>query len=100
MKIRMISCVVAGANSVVTGTQKLGLWNFLRLWWNTKDVSVKDLIMQNRIVAGLHLGLLMEKQPSTIQAVMSDLFQLYEEGKIKPHIDSIWPFEKVHVSLE
>jgi NADPH:quinone reductase-like Zn-dependent oxidoreductase len=51
-------------------------------------------------VAGLHLGLLMEKQPNSIKAAMNHLFQLYEEGKIKPHIDSIWPFDKVRFSLE
>lgn len=87
--------VVIGANSMVTDSQKFGWWSFLRLWWSTKNVSARDLIMQNRVVAGLHLGLLMERQPNTIQSAMSHLFQLYEQGKIKPHIDSIWPFDKV-----
>jgi NADPH:quinone reductase-like Zn-dependent oxidoreductase len=93
------SCVVAGANSVVTDTRKFGWWSFLQLWWSTKNINPRDLILQNRVVAGLHLGLLMEKQPNTIQAAMSHLFQLYEEGKIKPHIDSTWSFDKVHISL-
>jgi NADPH2:quinone reductase len=74
--------------------------SFLRIWWSTKNVSAKDLILQNRVVAGLHLGLLVERQPNTIKAAMSHLFQLYEEGKIKPHIHSIWPFDKVRFSLE
>jgi NADPH:quinone reductase-like Zn-dependent oxidoreductase len=100
MKIIIISYAVAGVNSMLTDSQKFGLWSFLRIWWNTKNVVTRDLIMHNRVVAGLHLGLLMEKQPDTIQAAMSYLFQLYEEGKIKPRIDSIWPFDKVNFSLE
>jgi NADPH:quinone reductase-like Zn-dependent oxidoreductase len=84
---------------MVTGSKKIGMWRYLRTWWDTKNVSATDLIMRNRVVAGLHLGLLMEQQPSRIQAAMSHLFQLYEEGKIKPHIDSIWPLNKVHFSL-
>jgi NADPH:quinone reductase-like Zn-dependent oxidoreductase len=93
-----MSCDVAGSSSVVTGSKKIGMWSFLRMWWSTKNVSATDLIVQNRVVAGLHLGLLMEQQPSRIQAAMSHLFQLYEEGKIKPRIDSIWPLDKVYYS--
>jgi len=89
---------VPGANSIMTGSQKLGMWSFLRMWWNTKSVSATDL-MQNRVVAGLHLGLVMERQPDRIQAAMKHLFQLYEEGKIKPQIDSIWPLDKVNFHL-
>jgi hypothetical protein len=81
---------------MVTENQKLGMWNSLRAWWNTKNVSARDLIMQNRVVAGLHLGLLLEQHPSRIEAAMHHLFKLYDEGKIKPHIDSIWPLDKVH----
>jgi hypothetical protein len=44
------------------------------------SVSATDL-MQNRAVAGLHLGLVMEQQPDRIQAAMKHLFQLYEEGR-------------------
>lgn len=86
---------VPGANSIITDNQKLGMWSLLRMWWNTKSVSAIDL-MQNRVVAGLHLGLVMQRQPDRIQAVMKHLFQLYEEGKIKPQIDSIWPLDKVN----
>ena len=82
----------------MTGNQKLSMWSFLRMWWTTKSVSATDLV-QNRVVAGLHLGLLMELQPDRVQAAMKQLFQLYEEGKIKPQIDSIWPLDKVHLPL-
>lgn len=69
------------------------------MWWDTKGISATDLIMHNRVVAGLHLGLLMEREPDRIREAMDHLFQLYEEGKIKPYIDSTWPLDKVQFSL-
>ncbi|KAJ9594163.1 hypothetical protein L9F63_014419, partial [Diploptera punctata] len=87
--------VLIGINSVITGDQKLGLWSMMKMWWKTKSVTPTDLIMHSRVVAGLHLGLLMEKQPDRIQTAMNQIFHLYEKGKIKPQIDSIWPLEKV-----
>ena len=84
---------------MITGDQKVGLWSMLKMWWKTKSVSAFDLIMNNRVVAGLHLGLLMAKEPTRVQSAMNHIFRLYEEGKIKPQIDSVWPLDKVSSKL-
>lgn len=88
---------LSGSNSVVTDDRKLGMWSLLRMWWSTKSIVAMDLLMHNRVVAGLHLGLLLEQQPARVRAAMDHVLQLYAEGKVKPKIDSIWPLDKVRV---
>ncbi|XP_069684600.1 synaptic vesicle membrane protein VAT-1 homolog [Periplaneta americana] len=87
--------VLIGSNSVVTDDRKLGMWSLLRMWWSTKSIVAMDLLMHNRVVAGLHLGLLLEQQPARVRAAMDHVLQLYAEGKVKPKIDSIWPLDKI-----
>jgi NADPH:quinone reductase-like Zn-dependent oxidoreductase len=47
----------------------------------------------NKGVAGLNVGRLWHRL-DLLRPQMDDLMRLYREGKIKPHIDSIHPFEK------
>lgn len=60
-----------------------------------KDISPLSLIMNNRSVSGLHLGVLAEKDPLKLKSTLDTLFCLLKDGKIKPKIDSIWPIEDV-----
>ncbi|PSN53860.1 hypothetical protein C0J52_09953 [Blattella germanica] len=86
--------ILIGAKSVITGNQKLGLWSMVRMWWKTKTINAFDLIMENRVVAGLHLQHLMERSPERIKEAMDQLFDLHMSGKIKPKIDSVWNMEQ------
>ncbi|MGH9804112.1 MAG: zinc-binding dehydrogenase [Candidatus Acidiferrales bacterium] len=58
----------------------------LKEWWNAPSFNPLDMIGKNRIVLGLHLGPMAKAHPELIFAWTQELFRLYAEGKIKPHI--------------
>lgn len=60
-----------------------------------KEISPTSLIVNNRSVSGLHLGILAQKERTKICETLDTVFALTREGKIKPKIDSIWPLEDV-----
>lgn len=87
--------ILTGANSIIQNDKKLSTISLLKAWWNMKDISPLSLIMNNRSVSGLHLGVLAEKDPLKLKSTLDTLFCLLKDGKIKPKIDSIWPIEDV-----
>ncbi|CAH1164696.1 unnamed protein product [Phyllotreta striolata] len=58
-------------------------------------VPLLSLVINNRIVAGLHLGLLLDAQPAKIKAVLDEVFELIEQGKLKPIIHSVWKMAEI-----
>jgi NADPH:quinone reductase-like Zn-dependent oxidoreductase len=58
----------------------------LKEWWNSPSFNPLDMIGKNRIVMGLHLGPMARTRPDLIFSWTQELFRLYAEGKIKPHI--------------
>ena len=51
------------------------------------------LMQTNKAIGGFHLGYLTDQQ--LITRTMSQLLELYRQGKIKPRIDSCYHFEEV-----
>lgn len=82
-------------NHIVTGEEKFSIVKLLKLWWQTKNISVSDLIMNNNAVAGLHLTNLINAKPEKVQQTMDYIFDLYKSGALKPRIDSTYPFPQV-----
>jgi hypothetical protein len=60
-------------------------------------ISPIKLFDENKTIAGFHLRQLLFKQNGYdyIRGVIDTLFRLYNEGKIKPQVDSAWAFENV-----
>jgi NADPH:quinone reductase-like Zn-dependent oxidoreductase len=65
-----------------------------RTWWNQFSVTAMQLLQTNRAVCGFNLGNL-EGEVELVRNVVVRLLALYNQGQIKPRIDSVWPFEKV-----
>lgn len=68
-------------------------------WTFLTSASYSPLgLMENSVsVGGMHVGKLMKNpdyHPLT-RSAMKTLIQMYSDGKIKPHIDSVWHFEQV-----
>lgn len=55
-------------------------------WWNSPSFNPLDMISKNRIVMGLHLGPMGRAHPELVLAWTQELFRLYNDGKIKPHV--------------
>jgi NADPH:quinone reductase-like Zn-dependent oxidoreductase len=58
----------------------------LKEWWNSPSFNPLDMISKNRIVMGLHLGPMASAHPGLIVLWTQELFRLFGEGKIKPHV--------------
>ncbi|XP_066994720.2 synaptic vesicle membrane protein VAT-1 homolog [Anabrus simplex] len=87
--------ILIGINSMLSGHHKVGMIEMLKIAWSMKNVSTLDLVNGNRVVAGLHLGKLMDEEPERIRQAMEELFRFYKDGKIAPRIDSVWPLDQI-----
>lgn len=83
----------SGMANLLTGPKR-NLMALARTWWNQFSVTALQLLPANRAVCGFHLGYL-EGEVELVQGVVARLLALYNQGRIKPRIDSVWPFEKV-----
>nr|XP_019603320.1 PREDICTED: synaptic vesicle membrane protein VAT-1 homolog [Rhinolophus sinicus] len=85
--------VIYGMANLLTGPKR-NLMALARTWWNQFSVTALQLLPSNRAVCGFHLGYL-DGETELVSGVVARLLALYNQGHIKPHIDSVWPFEKV-----
>lgn len=90
-----VSPCLSGMANMITGSKR-NLMALARTWWNQFSVTALQLLPANRAVCGYHLGYL-DDEVELVSGVVSRLVALYNQGHIKPHIDSVWPFEKVSV---
>ncbi|XP_016159835.1 PREDICTED: synaptic vesicle membrane protein VAT-1 homolog [Ficedula albicollis] len=85
--------IIYGAANVITGHKK-SLVAMAKTWWNQFCINALQLLSQNKAVCGYHLGYMVE-EVELIGGVVAKLVNLYTQGKIKPKIDSVWPFDQV-----
>lgn len=85
--------ITYGMANLLTGPKR-NLVVLARTWWNQFSVTALQLLQANRAVCGFHLGYL-DGEVELLSGVVARLVALYNQGHIKPHVDSVWPFEKV-----
>lgn len=64
-----------------------------KTWYNQLSLSALKLMQANKAVCGFHLGYIPDEE--LISRTMLKLLELYEQGMIKPRIDSRYHFEEV-----
>lgn len=79
---------------MMQGEKRNWLKNF-KVWWQTKNVSMFNLIQHNNAVCGLSINNIFENDPDAFRSGIKKLLELYSEQKIKPRIDSVWSFDEV-----
>jgi NADPH:quinone reductase-like Zn-dependent oxidoreductase len=57
------------------------------------------LLDHNRAVAGVNIGHLWEER-EMIREEVTELFALYREGKIEPHVHEVFPFSRCKEAFE
>jgi NADPH:quinone reductase-like Zn-dependent oxidoreductase len=82
-----------GAANVMTG-QHRSYWSMIKTYLRTKNYNPLTMINTNRSVSGYHLGHLID-HPQLILSAAESILDLYQQGKIKPQIDSVWAFDDV-----
>ncbi|XP_067935298.1 synaptic vesicle membrane protein VAT-1 homolog [Watersipora subatra] len=92
-----------GGSSYVLG-ENLTFYGMYRALVNKLFSPTYDgfgLMDKNVMVGGLHVGKLVKDRAnfSIVRRNMESLVELYQEGKIKPVIDSIYPFEEVKEAM-
>ncbi|XP_063904058.1 synaptic vesicle membrane protein VAT-1 homolog [Zophobas morio] len=87
--------VLIGANNLIQNENKLSVLTFLKGWWTTKNVRLEDLIVYNRVAAGLHLGTLIDKDPERVRDALRKIFEMVKEEKLRVKIHEVLPMERV-----
>ncbi|XP_050183683.1 synaptic vesicle membrane protein VAT-1 homolog [Myiozetetes cayanensis] len=85
--------ITYGVANLITG-QKRNLMAMAKTWWNQFSINALQLLQQNKAVCGYYLGCMLE-ETELLRSVVAKLVNLYSQGKIKPKVDSVWPFDQV-----
>ncbi|XP_067326201.1 synaptic vesicle membrane protein VAT-1 homolog [Anolis sagrei] len=85
--------ITYGVANLLTGQRK-NLVAMAKTWWNQFSINAMQLLHYNKAVCGYHLGYL-DEEWDLLTGVVAKLVDLYNQGKIKPKVDSVWPFEQV-----
>jgi NADPH:quinone reductase len=64
------------------------------------EARANHLLVKNYSVIGLHWGAYMIHNPGLIDNVARELFRIYEDGKIKPHISATYPMAEAPEALK
>ncbi|XP_064456022.1 synaptic vesicle membrane protein VAT-1 homolog [Ornithodoros turicata] len=91
--------VHVGISNMISG-EKRSAFHILRTWWQTKNVSVLELVNSNQCVCGFNLATFAEANPEETNSTVNSIIQMYSAGKIKPRIDSEWKFEEIRSATE
>jgi NADPH2:quinone reductase len=63
------------------------------------EARANHVLVKNYAVVGLHWGLYQKVAPELIDAATPQLFDLYAQGKIRPHISRRFPLEEARTAL-
>ncbi|XP_018579993.1 synaptic vesicle membrane protein VAT-1 homolog-like [Anoplophora glabripennis] len=93
--------VLYGSSNVVTGETK-SFFSAARAWWQVDKVSPLKLFDENRTLCGFNLRRLMYQQNGEehVKHTVQKVFKLFQEGKIKPLLDSTWALEDVAEAMQ
>ncbi|GAB6027638.1 Synaptic vesicle membrane protein VAT-1 [Chamberlinius hualienensis] len=87
-----------GANSVIRDNNWTWM-SLIRTFWAIKSVALIDLIDNNHCVCGLNIDQLKLESPAKFFQIITELNDLYCQGKINQEIDSEWSFDEVRVAM-
>ncbi|KAK5601433.1 Synaptic vesicle membrane protein VAT-1 [Crenichthys baileyi] len=89
--------IVFGAANCVTG-QKKNLLAMAKTWYNQLTLNTLKLMQTNKAISGFHLGYIHDEE--LFKMTLIKLLELYQQGKIKPRIDSCYHFEEVAEAMK
>lgn len=73
-----------------------------KTWWKCLSINSLDIVSENKSISGYHLGYLMNNT-SVASKTMEDiqtLLKLYQDGKIKIKVDSVFGFSKIGEAMK
>ncbi|KAH9502617.1 Type I Polyketide synthase [Bulinus truncatus] len=101
--------ILYGSSNIVTGETK-SFFSFAKslqlpdkmVWWQVDKVNPLKLFDDNKVIGGFQLRRLLFRQGhyEYVRKVVNRVLDLYNQGKIKPTIDSVWAFEDVGEAMQ
>ncbi|KAF6216346.1 hypothetical protein GE061_000687 [Apolygus lucorum] len=93
--------ILYGTGNVVTGETK-SIFSAARSWWHVDKYSPLKLFDENKSLCGFNLRHLMYRQDNAqyVAEIFSKIVKLWEEGVVKPVIDSTWAYEDVTEAMQ
>lgn len=93
--------ILYGSSNVVTGETK-SFFSLARSWWQVDKVSPIKLFDENKSLAGFNLRHLLYQQDGSeyVKSTVAKVFDLFNDGKIKPTVDSTWALEDVAEAMQ
>lgn len=93
--------ILYGSSNVVTGETK-SFFSAARSWWQVDKVSPIKLFDENKSLAGLNLRHLLFQHGGAefVRGALQKVFKLWQDGKVKPLIDSTWALEDVPEAMQ
>ncbi|XP_054714258.1 synaptic vesicle membrane protein VAT-1 homolog isoform X2 [Uloborus diversus] len=82
-----------GISNMINGEKRNILQN-LKVWWQTKNINIFNVIMKNHGICGLSIASIFENEPETFRNTLEKIMNLYNDDKISPRIDSVWSFDE------
>ncbi|CAF4727358.1 unnamed protein product, partial [Rotaria sp. Silwood2] len=92
-----------GASNVTASGENRSLLTAFKTWYKCFSTNSISILSDNKSIAGYHLGYLLKDLDSTKDIALNtihELFRLYNEGAIKPKIDTIYPLSKVGETMQ
>ncbi|XP_071940875.1 synaptic vesicle membrane protein VAT-1 homolog [Antedon mediterranea] len=90
--------IVFGAANMMQGENR-SMLNVAKTWWNSPSFGAMDMMQKNKSVSGFHLGYLADETELLTNA-MNEIIRLYQAGRIKPKIDSVWHFANIKDAMK
>ncbi|KAL9976052.1 hypothetical protein ACROYT_G013287 [Oculina patagonica] len=78
-------------------SESKSVFSLAKNWFQGATFNPMQLIKDNKTVCGF---VLRYQHPEECREAMNHLFQLYNEGKIKPHIDQVFALEEVGKAMQ
>ena len=93
--------ILYGNSNIVTGETK-SIFSAAKSWWQVDKLKPLKLFDENRSVSGFHLRHLLYKQNGHdyVREVVEKVFKLWQDGQIKPLIDSTYAFEDIPEAMQ
>ncbi|GLV34967.1 Fatty acid synthase 1 [Carabus blaptoides fortunei] len=85
--------ILIGVNNIIRNEKQLPAEAFQNM---ASQIPVTNLMMGSTCIAGLHLGIITEENPSLIENSLKKIFSLLSENKIELNIDSVWSMDDIH----
>lgn len=91
-----------GAANVASGENR-SIFSAIKTWYKCFSTNSLSIPSTNKSIAGYHLGYLLkdlENNKDVALNTINELFRLYEEGAIKPQVDTVFSFSKIGEAMQ